>query len=174
MSRRDPTASLTGIANRRSLDEQLRRKWHAAQRDASSVALMMIDIDYFKDYNDAHGHLEGDWALQQVALILQNHMRRPRDLVARVGGEEFVVILPDTDQAGAKQRMQECQAALAALRIPHRGIVHTEHPWLSVSIGGVCCLPDHSMQAESVLRLADEMLYLAKHEGRNCIRLRSL
>ena len=165
---------LTGIANRRKFEDRLAQEWGAAQRDRQRLSLVMIDIDYFKDYNDTHGHLEGDWALKQVALVLQSHMRRPRDLVARIGGEEFVVLLPETDQPGAEQLMQECQQALAAMRIAHHGIIHSDHPWLSVSIGGMSSQPEKTLNPDAALRIADEMLYRAKHEGRNCIRWRSL
>ena len=164
---------LTAIANRRGFDERLVIEWSTAQREHSQLSLVMVDIDNFKLYNDTYGHLEGDQALQQVARLLNLHMKRPRDLVARIGGEEFVVLLPETTQEGAEGVMQEFLEALAALQIPHQAS-GTEHPWLSCSVGGVSCYPNTEMQPDNALQVADDMLYMAKQEGRRCIRWRQL
>ena len=165
---------LTGIANRRGFQQQFEDEWRSALRHQHQLSLAMIDIDHFKHYNDHHGHLKGDWALQQVAALLQEQMRRPRDLVARIGGEEFIILLPETDQAGAEALMRDCQLALQELAIANRVDGQSQSVFLTLSIGGATCRPAQAIHFESALSLADEMLYAAKHNGRNCIRWQEL
>ena len=164
---------LTGIPNRRALQEQFAHEWRVAQRHRQTISLAMIDIDHFKNFNDRYGHLKGDWALQQVACIFQNQMRRPRDLAARIGGEEFVVLLPEIGRKDAESLMRKCQNALHELAIPNPTNT-SESGLLTISIGGVTCTTAQADNTESVLQIADEMLYLAKNSGRNCICWREL
>ena len=164
---------LTGIANRRKLNEYLELEWATAQREQGPLSLVMLDIDYFKPYNDTYGHPAGDKALIQVARVLDAHTQRPRDLAARVGGEEFVLLLPETDLAGAQRVLEQCQRAIAALQIRHDS-AGDGHPWLSCSMGGVSCYPGPGLQPSWLLQSADNMLYQAKHEGRNCSRWHQL
>ena len=159
---------LTGLANRRCFDERLRAEWPHAQRHHQPLALLMIDIDHFKAYNDRLGHLAGDVCLKRIAATLQTHMRRPYDIVARYGGEEFVCLLPECDLGGALERAESMRAAVEELAIPHpdpgtAGIV-------TLSIGVTVINASPSNTPEAALRMADQFLYRAKHAGRNQVR----
>ena len=130
---------LTGVANRRRFDEALLSEWRQCRRAGTPLALLMIDIDHFKRYNDHYGHPTGDACLQQVAAVLKAAMQRASDLVARYGGEEFVCLLPGCDQAPALAKAQALQAALAA-----QGIAHEASPtaaWVTLSIGVAVAQP---------------------------------
>ncbi|MBI2382053.1 MAG: diguanylate cyclase [Gammaproteobacteria bacterium] len=164
LAHQDP---LTSIANRRKLDECLEFEWRIALREQAPLSLVMVDIDFFKQYNDHYGHAAGDRALERVAKTLDAHMQRPRDLAARYGGEEFLVMLPNTDAEGALGVMQHCMSAIAALRIPHEPVDH--HPWLSCSMGGVSCRPNGEHRLSEIMKLADDRLYQAKQQGRNTL-----
>ncbi len=158
---------LTGIANRRAFDERLANAWAQACRDATSLSLMMIDIDYFKRYNDHFGHLKGDICLKRVATALATIANRPYDLVARFGGEEFVCLLPDTQTQGANMLAQRMQAKIEQLQIDHP--MSKVSNKLTLSIGIACTLPSYQAQVSQLLQIADEQLYKAKHAGRNQI-----
>ena len=156
---------LTGVANRRRLDEALEREWRACRRTRSPLTLAMIDIDYFKRFNDTYGHLAGDVCLKEVATVLMGCMGRPHDLIARYGGEEFVCLLPATDLAGAKAKAEELRGAVQALGIRHAA--SDVAPVVTVSIGVTSVLPTAELTTERLLAVADDRLYTAKRNGRN-------
>ena len=156
---------LTGIANRRMFDETLEREWRRARRVNGKVALALIDIDFFKPYNDHYGHLGGDDALRRVAQSLSATMKRPGDLVARYGGEEFAIVLPDTDLGGAVTVAEHARKAVYALQIAHAGSQIS--PLLSISVGVAEASPTDSDAPEAIIALADAALYEAKRSGRN-------
>ena len=162
---------LTRVANRRRFDEALLSEWRQCQRAGTPLALLMIDIDHFKRYNDHYGHPTGDACLQQVAAVLKAAMQRACDLVARYGGEEFVCLLPGCDQAPALAKAQALQAALAA-----QGIAHEASPtaaWVTLSIGVAVAQPQAGGSPAALVAAADAALYSAKHRGRNCISAHS-
>ena len=158
------TDSLTGLSNRRHFDERLGVEWSRARRQGTPLALLMIDVDFFKPYNDRYGHPAGDDCLARVAGVLQGHARRGGDFVARYGGEEFVMIAPDTPMDKALVFAQELCRAVAAAQWPHE-----KSPWghVTVSVGVAVCVPDADGSAEGLLRRADAALYRAKKNGRN-------
>ncbi|MDD2131527.1 sensor domain-containing diguanylate cyclase [Pseudomonas sp. 17391] len=156
------TDSLTGLANRRRLDQVLRLEWARAQRNHKPLAVLMVDVDHFKAFNQRHGHAGGDHALREVAKCIEACIRRPADLAARYGGEEFQVILPETDLAGARllaERIRSSVAALAPFANDTRAVT------VSIGIGLYEAGPQHDLA--SVLGDADEALYRAKANGRN-------
>lgn len=154
---------LTGLANRRSLDERLVGELRRAQRDGSSLVLLLADIDFFKRYNDHYGHPAGDECLRPVARAFHSCLERPADLAARIGGEEFAVLLAGTELAGAHRVAQRLCAAVAALGLAHA--VSEVAPHVTVGLGGVC-QPAGVPAGASLLQLADQELYKAKHTGR--------
>lgn len=160
------TDTLTGLANRRKLDETLSREWDRMRRSGLPLSFVMCDVDHFKIYNDNLGHQAGDVCLQKVATAMQAALVRPGDLVARYGGEEFAVVLPDTDAQGAHQVAETLRQAVGALRIPHvpeKGVA-----FLSVSLGVTCSAEGSPADSPTILlRKADEALYLAKASGRD-------
>lgn len=156
---------LTGIANRRCFDEALATEWHRAQRDKTSIALLLIDVDHFKRYNDTYGHQKGDECLKNVANALQEKVFRPSDLVARYGGEEFVILIPNIDLAGARMVADRIQQHVYGLSIPH--VASEIDGQVSVSIGVAATIPTLNLTAEQLLAAADDALYAAKHAGRN-------
>lgn len=158
------TDGLTGIANRRRFDEAYGREWSRAIREGAPVSLLMVDLDYFKSFNDTYGHQSGDVCLQRVARALHECVKRPADLVARYGGEEFVALLPGTDAAGATTLAEEMCAAIAAQHIVHEGSSLVR---ISLSIGVASETPSASGSAEALLQAADYALYRAKLSGRN-------
>jgi len=154
---------LTGIANRRRFDEYGARIIAAAQRRKSDASLLMIDIDWFKAYNDTFGHLAGDDCLRKIAHIIRANVPRPGDLAARYGGEEFVVVLVDTNIDGAKIVAERVRAAIELAHIPHAP--STGRPFVTISIGAAGLAGDASLA--QMIGQADEALYRAKREGRN-------
>lgn len=161
---------LTGIPNRRSFDERFESIRAHALRAQRPLSLLMIDVDYFKKYNDLYGHMRGDQYLRDVAQALNGNLRRPHDLVGRFGGEEFAVLLPDTDEAGALTVAEQLHSAIARLDIEHRASDVADR--VSLSIGAATRLPTSTASLEQHLQWADEQLYRAKSEGRNrtCIQ----
>ena len=162
------TDALTGIANRRRFDAVLEAELHRAGRCGQPLALLMIDVDHFKSYNDFYGHQDGDACLLRVARLLHGHARRAGDLAARYGGEEFVMLAADTDL--------ETAAALAEgirLALEQAGLPHAESPigCVSVSIGVAVLLPDERQSGEMFIRMADKAMYRAKQQGRNQVQL---
>ncbi|MEN5140210.1 sensor domain-containing diguanylate cyclase [Pseudomonas juntendi] len=154
------TDSLTGLANRRRLDQVLRQEWARAQRNRKPLALLMVDVDHFKAFNQRHGHAGGDHALREVAKTIEACIRRPADLAARYGGEEFQVVLPETDLAGAQLLAERIRASVEALA-PFADDAHS----VTVSIGIGLSGSQHDLSR--VLGAADEALYRAKAKGRN-------
>lgn len=160
LSRRD---ALTGVANRRKFEETLDSEWQRARRAGTPIALLMIDVDCFKSYNDTHGHQEGDEVLRRVAGSLRDGIRRAGDLVARFGGEEFAVLLPSTDLAHALQIAEMLRASVEALALPHAG---SPSGVVTISLGAASMIPADEDLAELIAR-ADAQLYEAKRGGRN-------
>ena len=158
------TDGLTGIANRRRFDEVLAREMLRAARAGAPFALLMLDVDFFKHYNDCYGHQQGDDCLRRIAGLLQSHARRASDLAARYGGEEFVLIATDSDNAAVLALAEAIRASVEALQLPH---ARSPLGHVSVSIGVVSMVPDETSSAAAMLRMADRALYRAKGEGRN-------
>jgi diguanylate cyclase (GGDEF)-like protein/hemerythrin-like metal-binding protein len=161
---------LTGLANRRRIDEVLSKEWPRAKRNASPLSLVMLDVDLFKTFNDRYGHQRGDDCLKSVARILQAGAQRGGDLAARYGGEEFLLILPDTDAAAARRLTETVRHAIEALDMRHE-----PSPFGKVTISaGVAALSNGSYEnTESLLRAADMALYRAKRNGRNQVQVAS-
>ena len=156
---------LTNIANRRHFDQTLRQEWNRAMRNLCPISLIMLDIDFFKKYNDTYGHQGGDETLKAIALILKDMEKRPGDLAARYGGEEFAIILPETDPAGASEVAYAVLDRVRAKRIRHAS--SDVGNILTVSIGTATMTPARNSQPDSLIALADKALYQAKHAGRN-------
>jgi diguanylate cyclase (GGDEF)-like protein len=156
---------LTGIHNRRMFDQHIRRAWQQAVRDSERVAVLLVDIDCFKDYNDRYGHQAGDECLRAVAVSLSQCARRPLDFVARYGGEEFAVILYDASREYVAEVLTRIQRSVAELNIPHEASRVASR--LTVSIGAAFILPGANRTHEGLIQLADEALYSAKEQGRN-------
>lgn len=160
------TDGLTGIANRRSFDHLLTQEWQRAERAGTCLALVMLDVDLFKRFNDHYGHLAGDDCLRALAQALRKAGRRAGELVARYGGEEFVVLLPDTSRQEALEAARRLQQEVWSLALPHAasapGIV-------TFSMGVASLKPSCQQIPEDLVRLADAALYQAKAAGRNCV-----
>jgi diguanylate cyclase (GGDEF)-like protein len=180
LRRNATTDALTGVANRRQFDESLEREWLRTRRSGDPVALLMIDVDHFKLYNDLYGHPKGDVCLRHVAQALLSACKRPADLVARYGGEEFMILLPQTPRHGAERIAQQVLDAVAALGIFHENSQTTHY--VSVSVG-IACLDDasvsrenlsHALRASDLVQAADEALYSAKEAGRGQAKLRDI
>ncbi len=159
---------LTEIPNRRCFDEKIVREWSRAARNRVPLSLVLLDIDFFKEYNDTYGHTMGDNALKAVAETLQANVRRSADLAARYGGEEFVLILPDTDAAGARALAENVRMAVEELRIEHT--TSKISPCLTISLGGSTLVPKPGQRFLPLLNTADRALYQAKDGGRNQVR----
>ena len=162
------TDALTGAYNRRFFDERFTAEFGRAQRQNIPLSLIMLDVDFFKDYNDRYGHPAGDKALISVVTALKSQLHRPTDVVTRYGGEEFAIILPDSGSEGGQIVAEKLRAAVSGLNIPHGTSSVTDH--LTISIGIVSYQPDTSCNATCFLEAADAALYRAKHDGRNCAR----
>lgn len=157
---------LTGVANRRHFDDRLAAECRRAQREATPLSLVMIDIDFFKDFNDRYGHLAGDDCLRRVAATMKGNARRPTDIVARYGGEEFAVVLPGADAAGAARLAESIRRSVEQLGIDHAG--STVASVVTVSLGAATLtLPIDESSTAWLLRAADQALYDAKRRGRN-------
>lgn len=156
---------LTGIANRRRFDSVFEEDWEQARRSGRPLSLLMIDIDYFKQYNDHYGHLQGDYCLKLVARVLEKLVRRSQDFLARFGGEEFVLVLPDTDAAAARDVAARCHALIEQEWIPHERSMARKALTLSIGAGTVVPMPGDERLA--FLELVDRRLYQAKQRGRN-------
>ena len=157
--------ALTGVHNRRALDERMEQEFSRAARGHGSLGLLMIDIDHFKAYNDHHGHLAGDKCLRQVAQAMSAALKRPSDFLARYGGEEFAVLLPDARQSDVKGAAEMLLARVRELALPHGGGQAPAH--VSISIGAAVATPPVRGQLEQFIAEADRQLYLAKQAGRD-------
>ncbi|MFC3533016.1 sensor domain-containing diguanylate cyclase [Vogesella facilis] len=158
---------LTGIANRRRFDACLEREWDGARNGGQPLSLILFDVDFFKQYNDLYGHLQGDKCLTDIAQTLQLALTGPRDLVARYGGEEFVIVLPETDAAGAQKVAARCQRLVEKLAITHTHSPHAQLVTLSIGVGTV--QPAAGSSAVDFVQAVDRQLYAAKQHGRNRI-----
>ncbi|NQY95099.1 MAG: GGDEF domain-containing protein, partial [Campylobacteraceae bacterium] len=156
---------LTGIANRRMFDTTFEREWSHAQRNNKPISLILIDIDFFKQYNDYYGHIRGDTCLRIVAKTLSSIFKRTVDLLARYGGEEFVIILPNTEIRHAKMLAQKCRNKIIQENIFHEP--STIHDVLTISIGVNSVIPTPLIEPSSFIDLTDKLLYQAKDKGRN-------
>ena len=156
---------LTGIANRRAFNRAIASEGSRQTRSVRDLSLLMIDVDYFKPYNDLYGHQAGDACLQTIAATIRQALRRDADLAARYGGDEFVVLMPATDLAGAELVADKILEATRALRIPH---AQNSHRMVTVSIGVACCSDGPDFDPGRLIEQADQALYAAKHRGRNC------
>jgi len=159
---------LTGVANRRFMDDTLTREWMRALRDNTPLSVLLIDVDYFKLFNDVYGHLAGDSCLQTLAAAIQDILRRPPDLLARYGGEEFVVILPNTPAGGAEVISRKVMQVVEGCAIPHTGSPYGQ---VTVSLGCATLLPTMQGSTRDLLKAADDAMYRAKTDGRNRIQL---
>ncbi len=160
---------LTGIANRRSFDEFIDKECLRSARENSTLSLILIDIDFFKPFNDNYGHLAGDGCLRQVAVALDEMVHRPADLVARYGGEEFVVVLPNTNIQGAEKLAKKLCEKIRLLKIPHEFSEVTNH--ITVSLGITSGVAHDEFSPSDLILQADKALYLAKELGRNCYKI---
>lgn len=156
---------LTGIANRRMLDQTLDREWKRAQRDQTSLSLIMLDIDYFKQYNDCYGHQQGDECLKQVAKSLSKVTRRAIDLISRYGGEEFVILLPETNKDQSIKLTEQCLNVVKEQSLPHK--LSKVSDVVTVSAGVCTAIPAVEAQPSILIETADKLLYQAKQKGRN-------
>jgi len=158
---------LTGVANRRRFDAIIELEWSNARRNRQPLSLLMMDIDYFKQYNDRYGHLEGDACLKRVARILNSAATRARDLLARFGGEEFVLVLPETDETAAGKLAARCRELILAERIPHESSPIGSA--LTISVGAGTMIPGHDDALRPFIDAVDKRLYQAKQQGRDRI-----
>ncbi len=162
---------LTNLANRRRFDEYLEQEWRRLAREKGVLSLILIDIDYFKKYNDTYGHLAGDDCLYKVANAIRDAVKRPADLVARYGGEEFAIILPNTDICGAFHVAEIVRQNVKSLQIPHKSSAVSQIVSLSIGISSI--FPSHEFMSEKLIKQADEGLYQAKLEGRDRVVMKS-
>ncbi|VVE65436.1 Phytochrome-like protein cph2 [Pandoraea captiosa] len=168
LQRMASTDALTGLANRRTLDESYDREWRRAQRERVPLSLLFIDVDHFKRFNDRYGHPAGDDALVAVSRAIVGAIRRPGDIAGRYGGEEFMVILPGTDVHGARDVAERIRVAVRAAAIAHEGSQHG-HVSVSIGVAGTGAIP--SGTPEQLLQAADEALYCAKGSGRDRVTI---
>jgi diguanylate cyclase (GGDEF)-like protein/PAS domain S-box-containing protein len=162
---RSLTDGLTQVANRRCFDDRLQTEWQRSVREKQSISLILIDIDYFKLYNDSYGHQAGDACLIQVAQTAASQLKRPADLFARYGGEEFVVILPNTNMEGAITVVEWIQHAIHDLKIPHEASKVSSN--VTISLGIASIIPTQEQSPEDLIAIADKNLYQAKQQGRD-------
>jgi diguanylate cyclase (GGDEF)-like protein/PAS domain S-box-containing protein len=158
---------LTGVANRRMFDSIFEIEWTNARRNNQPLSVIMLDIDYFKQYNDHYGHIQGDDCLKRVAKALSSAATRSRDFFARYGGEEFVLVLPETDMDSAKKVAERCRNLIFKEQIPHDKSEVSQI--LTISLGVATMIPTHKDEAIDFITSVDRLLYQAKQEGRNCI-----
>ncbi len=159
------TDGLTGVSNRRAFDEKLDAEWRRCARAHLPMALILVDIDYFKLFNDHHGHQQGDACLQQVGTAMKRAAKRPQDLVARYGGEEFAILLPQEDVGGAEAVARRVLDQIAGLAIVHGHA--NAGPLVTVSMGVAAVMPSEKIDPATLVKAADALLYRAKAGGRN-------
>lgn len=158
---------LTGVANRRMFDSIMEVEWVNARRNNQPLSLIMIDIDYFKQYNDHYGHIQGDNCLKSVGQVLNLSASRARDFFARFGGEEFVLVLPETDAKSAIKVAERCRNLIFKQQIPHEKSLVSHVLTISLGVGTIT--PSHKDEPIDFIEGVDKRLYLAKEKGRNCI-----
>lgn len=160
---------LTSVANRRYFEEFFKREWKNAIRENCFLSLIMFDIDCFKAYNDTYGHLNGDDCLKKIATTLSNALKRPRDILCRYGGEEFIAVLPDTDKKGASTVAERFLRETKKLKIKHKTSSVSKN--ITISIGVTTIKPNKKTNSSLFINKADKALYGAKQSGRNCIKV---
>ncbi len=156
---------LTQLANRRSFQEHLVQEWQRGMRSHTPLSLIICDVDYFKLYNDTYGHPQGDECLRQVARAIGQAVRRPDDLAVRYGGEEFVILLPNTTSEGAQQVAKDAAENVFALKLEHKA--SQVSPYVSISLGVTTITPEPDVAISTLVDTADLGLYEAKRRGRN-------
>ena len=161
------TDKLTEIANRRNFDTFLDLEWGRCSREGRPLSLIMVDIDFFKAYNDTYGHQAGDECLQKIAHVLKKNANRAGDLAARYGGEEFIIVLSTTGAEGTAIVANKIKSAVDALGIAHKASRVTGH--ITISLGCVTCIPSRESESAALISMADEALYESKKNGRNRI-----
>jgi len=161
---------LTGLNNRRSYDEHIKRIWNQSRREQVPLSILLIDIDHFKAYNDRYGHQQGDDALKSVARVIGECERRPLDFAARFGGEEFVLVLYGQGEKSATMIAESLREAVSAQQISHN--TSPTQPHLTASIGVAVIMPDSHRSCAGAVQMADEALYQAKGEGRDRVVIR--
>ncbi len=159
------TDELTGLPNRRGFNLAIKREWKRAVRKGYPISLIILDIDYFKYYNDSKGHLEGDQLLKKAAGTLASVFKRPTDLFARYGGDEFVAIIPESQKEGVIQLAEACRKSVEQMAVPNRNSPIADYITISVGIGKT--EPGNTDEFEELMRIADKALYRAKERGRN-------
>lgn len=163
------TDAVTNISNRRYFDEMLAHEISRSSRLHTPVALIICDIDFFKKYNDSYGHHQGDICLREVAKAITHVFERSTDVVARIGGEEFAVILPDANKEDAIKLAHAMREIVEALKLPHQASEVADY--VTISVGVTIVVPDKDTVMSMLIQNADKALYLAKHEGRNTVRV---
>ena len=162
LSRED---ALTGLANRRYFDEHLKMEWNRCLREKKPLSLILLDIDFFKQYNDFYGHMAGDHCLTQISRALKKEASRPAELVGRYGGEEFIMLYPNIDATQIKSTLVRIQQRIIALNIPHMGSSIAKN--VTASLGAATVYPAKGLSPERLISEADQMLYKSKESGRN-------
>ncbi|MDR6490365.1 diguanylate cyclase (GGDEF)-like protein/PAS domain S-box-containing protein [Paraburkholderia terricola] len=157
---------LTGVGNRRQFDAVLHREWSAAKHHGAPLSLVMVDVDFFKSYNDYYGHVQGDACLKRIAAVLSAAVR-PGDFVGRFGGEEFVLVLPNTGTEAARQVAERCRDRISAADIAHERSPFRQTVTASFGVGTM--IPSEAADPIAFVNLVDSQLYLAKDNGRDCI-----
>jgi diguanylate cyclase (GGDEF)-like protein/PAS domain S-box-containing protein len=160
---------LTGIFNRHYLDNSLQNELQRARRNKSPLSLIICDVDHFKEYNDAYGHVAGDKCLKELANLLETHFQRASDLVARYGGEEFCIVLPNTAADEAERLAEQLRKSICKLDIAHGSSPVAGH--VTVSIGVLSCVPGDNCTPDAIIHTADMALYKSKENGRNQITI---
>jgi len=168
LSKEATTDGLTGAYNRRFFDERFAAEFGRAQRQNIPLTLIMLDVDFFKNYNDCYGHPAGDKVLVSIVAAIKLQLHRPTDVVVRYGGEEFAVILPDSDANGGGSIAEKLRVAVSDLNIPHGKSTIADH--ITISVGITTYQPDTACNAACFLETVDSALYSAKHGGRNCVK----
>jgi diguanylate cyclase (GGDEF)-like protein len=156
---------LTQISNRRHFVDRLEIEWNRSNREKVVLSMILCDIDYFKQFNDNYGHQEGDKCLYSVAQTIKSAVSRPADLVSRFGGEEFIIILPNTDIKGAVYVAERIRSKILELKIPHDYSKAAQY--ISLSLGVSACIPKPDTLPETLIKATDKALYQAKKQGRN-------
>lgn len=157
--------ALTGVANRRGFDEKLEEEWRRAKRYSAFISILMIDVDYFKNYNDSLGHQAGDKALIRIAGVLAKLFRRAGEVVARYGGEEFVVLMPGVSHGETTEAAERARLQIEDLKLAHPSSNVSDV--ITISIGYSIGFPGEIQSAKDLIASADKALYKAKHNGRN-------
>jgi diguanylate cyclase (GGDEF)-like protein len=159
---------LTQIQNRRSFDDTIEKEWLRAKRLKTPISMLMIDIDFFKQYNDKYGHIKGDECLSSIAQFMKNNLNRSTDFIGRYGGEEFCIIMPDTPLKGALNLAEKIRAGVKELKILNP--VSEENKFLTISVGVASAVPTNKDTSIDLIYTSDKALYMAKNEGRNVVR----